>query len=169
MSGHASSSDKRDVRGARLRYYNPNAPRKSFGPFDEVIEYGPSVDMKTILTVVTEPHAVTVHDARTMKKGGLFRSWSLEENGFCFVPAPAPVKDFSDAKSVRAEWEPRLVEQVLRLTGASRVIWMGHMRRTKEVGYSRHSHTDFGPEFESLFRQMLVHRCKLSEAERPPE
>ena len=57
------------------------------------------------------------------------------------------------------------MEACKKATGASRVIWMGHLRRTKEQGYARLAHTDFGPDFEPLFRQMLVHRCQVPEVD----
>lgn len=149
-----------------VRYFRPDAPRSDHLTFKRVVMTGtdPS-DTKSKETQTRLVEGIIVQDARQTPGGGL-AAWSLETHGFCFVPAPAgPEKGFADYAAVRAEFEPRLLEAAIKATGASRAFWMGHARRTQSFEYSRIAHTDFGPEFEPLFRRTLVQRWKVPLAE----
>lgn len=162
----------RDAHVAQFRYFSPDTPRSEGG----VVEFGtaPGLDLQLLVRgplastyeyseALTRPYEMTFLDARS-HNGGL-SSWSLDDHGFTFLPAPEPV-DFGDPALVLAEYQPRVLEAAKRRTGASRVFWMGHARRTEEgAQYSRVAHSDYGPDFEPLFRRALVASCGVPEEE----
>lgn len=153
----------RERRAQELLFFNPKAPRGDQG---EVLFNGK--DRRAMLAC-TEPHQVTILDARDPQHGGL-QAWKFEEHGFCFIPAPEPVRDFLEPALIRTEYVSRVVETVRRHTGARRVFFMSHMIRGADPNgrvfpYAGFTHADYGPEFEPLFRRMLMHREGLPEAE----
>ena len=160
----------RDV-GADLRYFSPRTPRDfAAGGYSGLIELvmagepgaaGPDGRVQNLVAEGAELHAATITDARTAE-GGL-GTWSLDEHGFAFVPAPEAV-DFRDRHAVQELYEPRVCEAVKRQTGASRVLFMSHAFRSNGA-FAQFAHTDYGPDFEPLLRRMLVGRYGVSEAD----
>ena len=171
----------RDQPSTLIRYFDPDAPR------DETVcaigvEYtglltlgeapgASKEDYKKRRDSIIRQHAVTVRDARTSRIGGL-TSWKFEVNGFTFVPAPAPVENFQDHACVCREYAPRLLELVKATTGANRAFVIGQQVRSEQTGrgtssssYARFAHSDYGPEFEPLFRRLLAARYGLPEEE----
>ena len=167
----------RDQPSTLIRYFDPDAPRdetvRAIGvEYTGLLTLGEAPgaskeDYKKRRDSIIRQHAVTVRDARTSQIGGL-SSWKFEVNGFTFVPAPAPVENFQDRACVRREYAPRLLELVKATTGANRAFVIGQQVRSEQTGrgtssssYARFAHSDYGPEFEPLFRRLLAARYGL--------
>lgn len=165
---------------AKIRYFNPEAPR---GEETNAIELGEPKQgegkeaFRARRHLVTEPKDVTFWDARNGPSPGVLgsslASWSLQKHGFACVRAPNTPPDWYDRERVYKEYYP-LVEECARkqLPEASRAFVFTHLIRTEDPpnftsGYSGFTHLDFGPNFEPLWRKLLVHRYKvpLEEAE----
>lgn len=164
------SSSVRDQPGAKIRYFSPkHAPTD---PMEALLlgekKGETKEEFKARRQELTEAHEVDILDARS-HNGGL-DSWKLDENGFAFIRAPEPLPDMRDRPRVKKEYYPRLVEQVLKSTGASRCFVMSHLLRTEKPitlteAYARFAHADYGPEYEPLFRKTLVELYGVPEEE----
>ena len=94
----------------------------------------------------------------------------MAKHGFAFIPAPAPVADWTNRRSVQEEYLPRVQEAALQyVPGAKRAFVMGHQRRSEvpsrivSQNYGHGAHTDYGPEYEDQFRRWLVARHQVKE------
>lgn len=170
-----------DLPNTQLRYFNGEVPR------DQTVKTGMGGEYSGLLTLGERPgmskeeykkfreqmvlmHEVTVQNARSCQPGGL-SSWKFEEHALTFVKAEF-CSNFHDPKVVKSEFEPRLLELAKRTTGATRAWMVGHQIRTEITGfgtssasYARFAHSDYGPEYEPLFRRLLVGRFGFSEEE----
>ena len=72
-----------------------------------------------------DPHRVTLHNGR-------HRDFTLEHNGFHFVPHDTEVGDFFDEAEVRRVYYPEMEALVKAETGASRVVVFDHTLRTAD-------------------------------------
>lgn len=169
------SKPSRTLPSVKIRYFNPNGPKDANGllGFGEVDSSGNRLspeEFRKRRQETTEAHEVAVLDAREAPNGGL-QSWTLEEHGFSFVPAPEPASDFQDPGLVRADYYPRAAELVrTSMPGARRVIPVSHIVRTENpknltAAYAKFAHSDFGPDFEPIFRRMLTTRHAVPEEE----
>ena len=172
----------RDQPDTLIRYFNPEIPR------DETITAlgvtyrglltlgevpgGSKEDYKKRRDRVVSEHSVTLHNARGSEHGDLPTAWDLAVNGFTFVPAAMPIADFHNRAAVRNEYGPRLSEIVEATTGANRAFLVGQQVRTEQTGrgissasYARFAHSDYGPEYEPIFRRLLSSRYGLSKDE----
>ena len=165
----------RDQPDTQLRYFSADIPRDEFVSALGV-EYtglltlgetksGSKENYKKRRERVVSQHPVTVHNAGD-------RSWDFEVNGFTFAPASAPIEDFKDRTRVSDEYAPRVFELIKTKTGANQVFLIGQQVRTEQTGrgvrsdsYARFAHSDYGPEFEPLFRRVLTGRYGFSKAE----
>lgn len=169
----------RDQPDTLLRYFNREIPR------DETV-CALGVDYTNLLTLgevpggskedykrrrdrVVSRHYVTVLDAGCNRD---VASWEFEVNGFTFVAAPLPIDNFHSRQEVRSEYGPRIFELARTTTGASRAFLIGQQVRTEQTGrgmssdsYARFAHSDYGPEFEPLFRRLLSDRYGFSKNE----
>merc|ERR1712118_573223 len=112
--------------------------------------------------MTTEAHEVRILDARTSLPGGL-EAWSLDTHGFCCVPAPTPVADFTNRALVKAEYYPRMVDRVKRLTGAKEGYIFHFLIRNENpknlsMSYARFCHADGGNLSPPFWRKLLVER-----------
>ena len=162
----------RAVHGATMYYYSEGYPRsltsKGFTGLIPVGRVGqPEEQLAAPGPPLFESHQVTIADARSSHEDGL-RHWRFDVHGFCFAPAPPwddPSPDrFRVPKRVYTEFGPSLEATMRRSTGAARVFLMSHLVRTEDAGtpsYARLAHADYGPEYETMLRETLVHRYKL--------
>jgi hypothetical protein len=72
-----------------------------------------------------DPRRVTLHNGR-------HRDFTLENNGFHFVPHDTKVTDFFDEAEVRRVYYPEMEALVKAETGASRVLVFDHTLRTAD-------------------------------------
>jgi hypothetical protein len=72
-----------------------------------------------------DPHRVTLHNGR-------HRDFTLEHNGFHFIPHDTKVEDFFDEAEVRRVYYPEMEALVKAETGASRVLVFDHTLRTAD-------------------------------------
>ena len=62
------------------------------------------------------------------------RKFSLDENGFVFVPHPTTVRDFFDADELRRVYYPEVAALVRKISGARRVHVFDHTLRSGDQG-----------------------------------
>ena len=165
----------RDQPDTPLRYFNANIPRNetvtALGvEYTGVVTLGETPsgskeDYKKRRARVVSRHAVTVYDTGD-------KAWNFEVNGFTLVRAAAPIEDFHTLAIVRDEYAPRVYEIVKATTGANRVFIVGQQVRSEKTGrtvrsssYARFAHSDYGPEYEPLFRRLLAARYGFSKEE----
>ncbi len=165
----------RDQPDTLLRYFNAKIPRNetvtALGiEYTDILTLGETPsgakkDYKKRRARVVSQHAVTVHDTGD-------KPWDFEVNGFRLIPAVAPIKDFSTHANVRDEYAPRVFEIVKESTGANRVFIIGQQVRNEKTGrtvgsssYARFAHSDYGPEYEPLFRRLLAARYGFTKQE----
>jgi hypothetical protein len=72
-----------------------------------------------------DPRRVTLHNGRD-------RDFTLEQNGFHFIPHDTKVSDFFDEAEVRRVYYPEMEALVKAETGASRVLVFDHTLRTAD-------------------------------------
>jgi len=70
-----------------------------------------------------ERHAMEISDGRS-------REWSLDGNGFVFVPHPTQVKDFFDKDQLQATYYPEVEALIRKVSGAKRVVVFDHTLRS---------------------------------------
>lgn len=74
--------------------------------------------------VGTDPHPVTIHDAR-----GREEEFSLDTSGFQFVKWPSVEKDFDDEERIKARYYPEVEEILKKVAGGKRVLIFDHTIR----------------------------------------
>jgi hypothetical protein len=74
--------------------------------------------------------AEALHTMRIENGRPLADTFSLDANGFVFVPHATRVADFFDDEAMRAVYYPEIVELVKRHSGASRVVVFDHTLRS---------------------------------------
>jgi hypothetical protein len=80
-------------------------------------------------TVVPEPHAVPIYDARS-----IVDSISLDREGFALVRQRSAVKDFYNDDEVRSTYYPEAERLIKQATGADRVFVFDHTVRKRIAG-----------------------------------
>ncbi len=84
-----------------------------------------SLDVRTGGTV--DPQRVTIHNGRSGAKG-----FTLDRNGFHFVPHPTKMTDFFDEAEIRRVYYPEMEALVKAESGAKRVVVFDHTLRTAD-------------------------------------
>jgi len=170
-------SANRDQPNTPIRYFDADAPRPESvtargGRYDNVITLGddeqaPIDEFKARRAELMCKQDITVYDGRD--ENGKLGSWNLEEHGFEFVAAPEPIEDFNDRICIHENYAPHLAGLLKELTGARHAFLIGQQVRSEETGrgttsasYARFAHSDYGPEFESMFRELLHARYGIS-------
>ncbi len=103
-----------------------------------------------------EDHTVTIHDIRG-EKGRL----AFDRNGFVVLDEPSPVADFDDPAQL-ATYNRYCEDTVQRLTGASRVVSFGAIRRTSSTGTHGHNqpaigaHVDYGAKTVADYTRQIL-------------
>lgn len=155
-----------------FRYFARNPPSEVLEDGDvRVFVDAPGLspaEFKRRRLAVTEPHQVSILDARTALAGGNgLAAWTLDTHGFQVFRPPPAMPNWRDTKAVMGDYYPRIIELVRRLTGATRGFPMaksgGFLFRTEKPlssleAYSRFAHTDVGPDNVPSWRRMLVKR-----------
>jgi hypothetical protein len=107
---------------AELNYAAPAAARPRSYTFDPP----PRVPRST---VVSEPHRVSIRDARPISD-----SLSLDQQGFEILHHKSAVKNFYDDEEVRAIYYPEAERVIRRASGAARVHIFDHTVRRRVPG-----------------------------------
>ncbi|WAT17090.1 CmcJ/NvfI family oxidoreductase [Aurantiacibacter sp. MUD11] len=103
-----------------------------------------------------EDHTVTVHDMRPEKD-----QLSFDRNGFVLLDEASPVSDYDDPQEL-AKYCRYCEDTVQRLTGASKVISFGAIRRTNATGTHGHNqpangaHVDYGEKTTADYTRLLL-------------
>jgi hypothetical protein len=84
-----------------------------------------SLDVRTGGTV--DPHPVTIRNGRKETK-----DYTLDRNGFHFVPHPTKVADFYDEEQIKRVYYPEMEALVKAESGAKRVVVFDHTLRTAD-------------------------------------
>ena len=84
-----------------------------------------SLDVRTGGTV--DPHQMTIRNGRRETKG-----FTLDRNGFHFVPHPTKVTDFFDEGEIKRVYYPEMEALVKAESGAKRVVVFDHTLRTAD-------------------------------------
>ncbi|MGE0035891.1 MAG: CmcJ/NvfI family oxidoreductase [Xanthobacteraceae bacterium] len=84
-----------------------------------------SLDVRTGGTV--EPQRVTIRNGRRDAKG-----FTLDRNGFHFVPHPTRMTDFFDEDEIKRVYYPEMIELIKAESGAKRVVVFDHTLRTAD-------------------------------------
>ena len=84
-----------------------------------------SLDVRTGGTV--EPQRVTIHNGRRDAKG-----FTLDRNGFHFVPHPTQMTDFFDEAEIKRVYYPEMEALIKAESGAKRVMVFDHTLRTAD-------------------------------------
>lgn len=106
---------------------------------------------------------VTVHDMRP-EAGEL----SFARNGFVLLDEASPVSDYDDPDAL-ANYARYCEHTVQRLTGASRVISFGTIRRTNAAGTHGHNqpahgaHIDYGARTTADYTRLLLSEAEAEE------
>jgi len=74
-----------------------------------------------------DPRRVTIHNGRPQAS-----AFTLDRNGFRFIPHPTKVVDFFDEAEVRSVYYPEMEALVKAQSGASRVVVFDHTLRTAD-------------------------------------
>jgi hypothetical protein len=101
-----------------LNYYKPSAEKP------RTYTYSPPPPGEPMSTVVAEPHAVTIRDARPV-----LSQVSLDREGFDLIRFETAVTDFDDDETVKAIYYPQVERAVKAATGADRVVIFDHTVR----------------------------------------
>lgn len=150
-----------------FRFHRRDCPTKEvvtskYGSWNNVVQLGMKVADPT---QHFEMKPVTVVDGRSHLPGGK-EAWNLEEHGFCFIKTPD--YDFEEhhvqnRRRVNKEFGPKVAEAVRVAAKAKKAFWMSHQRRAEngtvvEKYAKSFPHSDYGPEYEAQFRNVLEHR-----------
>jgi hypothetical protein len=84
-----------------------------------------SLDVRTGGTV--EPHQMKIHNGRQQTK-----DFTLDRNGFHFVPHPTKVTDFFNEDEIKRVYYPEMEALVKAESGAKRVVVFDHTLRTAD-------------------------------------
>jgi len=84
-----------------------------------------SLDVRTGGTV--DPQRVTIRNGRRDAKG-----FTLDRNGFHFVPHPTKMTDFFDEAEIRRVYYPEMIDLIKAESGAKRVVVFDHTLRTAD-------------------------------------
>ncbi len=84
-----------------------------------------SLDVRTGGTV--DPQRVTIRNGRSGAKG-----FTLDRNGFHFVPHPTKMKDFFDEDEIKRVYYPEMEALIEAESGAKRVVVFDHTLRTAD-------------------------------------
>jgi hypothetical protein len=84
-----------------------------------------SLDVRTGGTV--EPQRVTIRNGRRDAKG-----FTLDRNGFHFVPHPTQMTDFFDEAEIKRVYYPEMIDLIKAESGAKRVAVFDHTLRTAD-------------------------------------
>lgn len=84
-----------------------------------------SLDVRTGGTL--DPQKVTIHNGRDTAKG-----FTLDRNGFHFVPHPTKVTDFFDEAEIKRVYYPEMEALIKAESGAKRVVVFDHTLRTAD-------------------------------------
>jgi hypothetical protein len=84
-----------------------------------------SLDVRTGGTV--EPQRVTIRNGRRDAKG-----FTLDRNGFHFVPHPTQMTDFFDEDEIKRVYYPEMIDLIKAESGAKRVAVFDHTLRTAD-------------------------------------
>jgi hypothetical protein len=84
-----------------------------------------SLDVRTGGTV--DPQPMTIHNGRRDAKG-----FTLDRNGFHFVPHPTRVTDFFDEAEIKRVYYPEMEALIKAESGAKRVVVFDHTLRTAD-------------------------------------
>ena len=104
---------------AVIHYHDPREARDGWAMLDLVEPEN--------TTVMTEPHKVTIADARSVR-----REFSLEANGFVLVEHDPDGLDLLDAEQVSARYYPAVESLIRDMTGAEEVIVFGESLRSDD-------------------------------------
>jgi hypothetical protein len=107
---------------AELNYLTPTTQR----PRTFTFEPPPGEPQST---VVPEPHAVPIYDARS-----IVDSISLDREGFALVRQRSAVRDFYNDDEVRSTYYPEAERLIKQATGADRVFVFDHTVRKRIAG-----------------------------------
>jgi hypothetical protein len=112
-----SSTQLPSVEGV-LNYVKPSAEKP------RTYTYNPPPPGEPMSTVVTEPHTVSIHDARPV-----LAQVSLDREGFDLIRFETLVTNFDDEDTVKAVYYPEVERAVKEATGADRVFIFDHTIR----------------------------------------
>ncbi len=89
---------------------------------------------------------VTIEDARPLAQRGAL---DLDTTGFVITRHRSALGDFHDDVGIRRTYYPEIESVITRLTGADRVVFLGHQVRTENPksfndAYARFIHNDYG-------------------------
>ena len=84
-----------------------------------------SLDVRTGGTV--DPQRVTIRNGRRDAKG-----FTLDRNGFRFVPHPTKMTDFFDESEIKRVYYPEMIDLIKAESGARRVVVFDHTLRTAD-------------------------------------
>ena len=123
-------SGKRDWKGM-FSFFKSDAPtstvKTEWGVFEDVVQpFGDFAAEQCFAKSLT-----TIVDARTHFPGGK-DGWDLQENGFCFLQRPEYAfeeHEQQDFRRCNKEFAPKVLESVRKAAGASRALWLSHIRR----------------------------------------
>jgi len=122
MSLAMSNVDTLPAVEAELNYLAPSNERPRTFTFDP-----PPGTPRT--TVVNDPHAVSIADARPM-----LRDFSLDKEGFELIAHRSGVRDFYDDGAVRRVYYAEAEDILKTVTGADRVLLFDHTVRRRIKG-----------------------------------
>lgn len=74
-----------------------------------------------------DPRRITLHNGRPQA-----REFTLDRNGFCFVPHDTKVVDFYDEDEIRRTYYPEMEALIKAHSGAKRVVVFDHTLRTAD-------------------------------------
>ena len=103
-----------------------------------------------------EDHTVTIHDIRAEKN-----RLGFDRNGFVVLDEPAPVTNMDDAAQLET-YSRYCEDTVQRLTGASKVVSFGAIRRTSSTGTHGHNqpaigaHVDYGAKTVADYTRQIL-------------
>ncbi|MGB3797419.1 MAG: CmcJ/NvfI family oxidoreductase [Alteraurantiacibacter sp.] len=103
-----------------------------------------------------EEHTVTIHDIRGEKD-----RLSFDRNGFVVLDEASPIGDFDDPAMLET-YSRYCEDTVQRLTGASKVVSFGGIRRTSSTGTHGHNqpasgaHVDYGAKTVADYTRQIL-------------
>ena len=106
-----------------LNYFKPSAQKP------RTYTYNPPPPGEPMSTVVSEPHAVPIRDARPV-----LSQVSLDREGFGLIRFEPTVTDFDDEDVVKAVYYPEVERAMKEATGADRVFIFDHTIRRRIPG-----------------------------------
>jgi hypothetical protein len=106
-----------------LNYFKPSQEKP------RTYTYNPPPPGEPMSTVVSEPHAVSIRDARPV-----LSQVSLDREGFDLIPFDTAVTDFDDDDVVKSVYYPEVERAIKAATGADRVFIFDHTIRRRIPG-----------------------------------